>query len=469
MRARQLIMFMNARVTAMELASVFSPADVKAYLARTGVTLPSVCKGFAYSGSYAGRNIEKMYELGRLEGSLENAVQACFRNGKAKHVLVTSGFYVLHTHGGNDAKHPGIQAGSCETDGPLGALALVRAFACRGVYVSLYCEPHNGPVLRAGYAAMVGFYDEAAPAMAARLRSHTRCLPDATDGTAEAVSAEFAATYATLYPEDPIPTSASLRSRAARSSFELGKSLMSAWGLESTPSGSQDGVKPRKIPRTQLVSGTDSAPGRVDTLFAIERLSAPYRNIRGRDIGADTEPIDALWPMASPAESTAAAQSMASFAEENGVLPPPAALRELAYIAPDAVSFGIGDGGNEVGMGKITCIDTISVLSPGGEFAPIHINGAHRTCDHLILGTVSNWAGTAFEAAAHVLYPHNALDYGAERNAVAVELALLDAIMAQPAGSVDGKYHEQPRSVDGLAWEPFHREFYENLWGLTKE
>ena len=56
-----------------------------------------------------------------------------------------------------------------------------------------------------------------------------------------------------------------------------------------------------------------------------------------------------------------------------------------------------------------------------------------------------------------------------ERNAVAVELALLDAIMAQPAGSVDGKYHEQPRSVDGLAWEPFHREFYENLWGLTKE
>ena len=36
------------------------------------------------------------------------------------------------------------------------------------------------------------------------------------------------------------------------------------------------------------------------------------------------------------------------------------------------------------------------------------------------------------------------------------------------AGSVDGKYVERPLSVDGMAWEPVHREFYERLWGLAK-
>ena len=435
----------SARVKAMELATVFSPADLATYQAKAAAgALPSVCKGFAFSGSYAGRNIEKMYELGELEGSLESAVRACFENGKVKHALVTSGFYVLHSHGGNDGQRPGIRAGSCETDGPLGALALVRAFACRGVYVSLYCEPHNGPVLRAGHEAMLRYYDEVAPAMAARLRSHTRCLADATDGAAEAASDEFAAKYAALFPDDPAPSPTSLHTRAVRSAFELGKALQAAWG-------------------------PDGVPSRVDALFAIERLSAPYRNIRGRDIGADTEPIDALWPIAAPADGTEAAKSMATFAAENGSLPPPAVLRELANVAPDALSLGIGDGGNEVGMGKIAGIDSVSLLSPGGEFAPIHVNGAHRTCDHLVLGTVSNWAGTAFEAAAHVLFPEGALDYEAERHAADVELALLDAIMAQPAGSVDGKYHEQPRSVDGLVWEPYHREFYETLWRLAGE
>ena len=80
------------------------------------------------------------------EDSLEAAVLACFAGPRRpEHVLVVSGFYVLHGRGGS------VAAGSCETDGPLGALALLRAFAARGVRASLYCEPHNGPVMRAGY------------------------------------------------------------------------------------------------------------------------------------------------------------------------------------------------------------------------------------------------------------------------------------------------------------------------------
>jgi len=84
----------------------------------------------------------------------------------------------------------------------------------------------------------------------------------------------------------------------------------------------------------------------------------------------------------------------------------------------------------------------------------------YRTADHPLLGTVSNWAGTALEAAAHALYPTPFDD-----PAPGVELAVLEGICA--AGSVDGKYPERPLSVDGMAWAPFHEAFYAEIWGLA--
>ena len=36
--------------------------------------------------------------------------------------------------------------------------------------------------------------------------------------------------------------------------------------------------------------------------------------------------------------------------------------------------------------------------------APAGVNGTYRGCDHVVLGTVSNWGGTAFELAAWALY-----------------------------------------------------------------
>ena len=161
-----------------------------------------------------------------------------------------------------------------------------------------------------------------------------------------------------------------------------------------------------------------------------------------------------------------------------------AALRSLAGVHPDALSLAIGDGGNEVGMGRAVLADEIAELSPGGEFAPLRVNGCYRGCDHLVAATVSNWGGTAFEAAACVLCPPEALDYrqqpqrpgqqgagqlapGEEAQGAQVEEAVLAAIMAQPYGAVDGKYSEMAHAVDGLAWEPYHRELYEHLWQLA--
>ena len=134
----------SSKVTALELALAYAPEDLPSKFS-------DQYSGFKYSGTFAGRNIEKIHALGGLEGSLEAATSACFGTNTPKHALVCSGFYVVHNMGGNDGSTPGVVPGSCETDGPLGALAVLRAFAARGVNASLYCEPHNGSVLRAGY------------------------------------------------------------------------------------------------------------------------------------------------------------------------------------------------------------------------------------------------------------------------------------------------------------------------------
>ena len=112
---------------------VFNVDDYDQY--KPGKRVPENGKGFKYSGSYAARNIEKIYtkaEAAGVPAHLEPAVHACF-GGDVKHALVCSGFYVLHQLGGNLGDEPGIAAGSCETDGPLGAFALVRAFVSPGL------------------------------------------------------------------------------------------------------------------------------------------------------------------------------------------------------------------------------------------------------------------------------------------------------------------------------------------------
>ena len=59
-------------------------------------------------------------------------------------------------------------------------------------------------------------------------------------------------------------------------------------------------------------------------MFALERLGAPYRNIRGHDLSEHTEKIDCLWPLAKPPAGSAAAAAIDTWARENGVMAPTA-------------------------------------------------------------------------------------------------------------------------------------------------
>jgi hypothetical protein len=123
-------------------------------------------------------------------------------------------------------------------------------------------------------------------------------------------------------------------------------------------------------------------------------------------------------------------------------------------------------------MGRVATLEAVAPLSPGGEFVALELNGCYRSCAHLLSATVSNWGGTAFEAAAHALCPAPRA-YGAYARgggaaaAVAVEHAVLARIAAPPTCAVDGVTPALPMSVDGMAWEPQHRQLYEHLWRLA--
>jgi hypothetical protein len=296
----------SAAVKAMEIAITFSPRDYENYKQNNPLQHNHTrCSGYKYAGSFAGRNIELMYT--RAEGAgrpayLEPAVHACF-GSQVRHVLICSGFYVLHNLGGNSGDNCGIEAGSCETDGPLGALALVRAFAARGVFVSLFCDPHNGPVIKAGYDTMIKCFQEIDQTVADHLLKYSRCLPFSTDAacslpTDESERRAFCRTAAELFQkldhnsgedphnsgEDPhnceegnqdIPPidPTSLRCRSLRCVLELVKAMDLAWAPACHGSAAAE---------------DSEAPPPPDCLFAVERLGAPYRNIRGDDIGIHT-------------------------------------------------------------------------------------------------------------------------------------------------------------------------------------
>lgn len=133
------------------------------------------------------------------------------------------------------------------------------------------------------------------------------------------------------------------------------------------------------------------------------------RNMRGVDVSAWTAPLDDLF-LGGP-------------------------WRKLA----------VGDGGNEIGMGKL----------PDGLIARFVPNGASiacvTSCDHLVVAGVSNWGAYGLMAALAVVRPEWSPIIGrfltAERD-LAVTRAIVDK-----AGAVDGVTARREATVDGFGPE----------------
>ena len=103
-------------------------------------------------------------------------------------------------------------------------------------------------------------------------------------------------------------------------------------------------------------------------MISIERCSPDaagiYRNMRARDISPQTARIDTLFGMGLP-------------------------------------SIGIGDGGNEIGMGNLA--DVVA----GADQLPDH--PAVVGCDHLVISSTSNWGGYGLVAALSLEVGRNLL------------------------------------------------------------
>ncbi|MEU4339121.1 glutamate cyclase domain-containing protein [Micromonospora lupini] len=153
--------------------------------------------------------------------------------------------------------------------------------------------------------------------------------------------------------------------------------------------------------------------GRLTHLIACERVGPGVdgrpHNMRGEDIGAHTAPLDRL------------------------------------YTAGSAYRIGIGDGGNELGMGRLPA-DLIGRVVASGERIRCVVGA-----DALLVGGTSNWAAAALVGALSLLRP----EVPALRTLLepAWSSDLLAAIVA--AGAVDGVRRRPALSVDGLDWQAY--------------
>ena len=116
------------------------------------------------------------------------------------------------------------------------------------------------------------------------------------------------------------------------------------------------------------------------------------------------------------------------------------------------ITLAIGDGGNEIGMGKIPH-ETIVKNIPNGDLIHCRV-----PADYLIVAGVSNWGAYALAAGVFVLRdekpPAGPLRPGPARNAIL-------EVMVREGPLVDGVTGKQTATVDGLSWDeyiaPFNR------------
>ncbi|PZF92976.1 glutamate cyclase domain-containing protein [Micromonospora deserti] len=149
-------------------------------------------------------------------------------------------------------------------------------------------------------------------------------------------------------------------------------------------------------------------------LIACERVGPSAdgrpRNMRGEDIGGHTASLDRL------------------------------------YAAGPGYRIGIGDGGNELGMGRLPA-ELVARVVDRGERIRCGVD-----CDALLVGGTSNWAAAALVGALALLRPEVSILRDLLRPEWSYDV--LAAIVLH-AGAVDGVRRRAELSVDGLDWPAY--------------
>lgn len=111
-----------------------------------------------------------------------------------------------------------------------------------------------------------------------------------------------------------------------------------------------------------------------------------------------------------------------------------------------AFVIGIGDGGNEVGMGKLPSTAIGSAVEHGLKIASV------TSCDALIVSAVSNWGAFGLAALVLALSAPTGLNQFAPLDLTAHRASLLATV---GAGAIDGVTGEHTESVDGYQWDVY--------------
>ncbi|XP_072545670.1 D-glutamate cyclase, mitochondrial [Salminus brasiliensis] len=199
-----------------------------------------------------------------------------------------------------------------------------------------------------------------------------------------------------------------------------------------------------------LCHGGDPSKPRYDHLVAIERSGRAsdgnYYNMRGMNIKHLVDPVDDLFTTAS--------------------------------TIPGITTTGIGDGGNELGMGKVK--EAVKAYMPNGSLIACDV-----AADFAITAGVSNWGGYGVACALYVLnlcaihrrYVQKGLGMTPttdERNLWAANLPsipkeeeMLHILVKY--GVRSGKTANLGLEVDGLTFHPTHSDIIQRLRKLTME
>lgn len=153
----------------------------------------------------------------------------------------------------------------------------------------------------------------------------------------------------------------------------------------------------------------------VTHMISIERVGPGEdglpRNLRGQDISAHTAPLERI------------------------------------YLGGPWFTVGIGDGGNELGMGSLPS-DAVADAVPGGERIRCTV-----PCDALIVAGTSNWGAAALVAALFHLTRSTGL---LELLRIEWSQQILTDIV-EHAGAVDGILRRPAATVDGLSWDEYRQ------------
>jgi hypothetical protein len=170
-------------------------------------------------------------------------------------------------------------------------------------------------------------------------------------------------------------------------------------------------------------------------LLAIERPGrnrvGDYLNMRGDSVAAWNAPIDELFVVAGSVSTARTAGGPRKVRAGSG-----SADSARAGRSSRPVTIGIGDGGNEIGMGSVRArlvrLDTLRARI--ATVVPV---------DHLVVAGVSNWGGYGIAAELGRLTGFDLL------HTPEVERRLIEACVT--AGACDGVTRRREPTVDGLA------------------